>query len=57
MIYYDSNKDRSEEFGWKKVKDEQIPTEQEQNRWGIIMLVVSLGLIIIGFLGVNYGIQ
>ena len=57
MIYYDSNKDRSEEFGWKKVKDEQIPTEQEQNRWGIIMPVVSLGLIIIGFLGVNYGIQ
>jgi hypothetical protein len=50
MIQYDSNKDRSEEFGWKKVKDEKRPTEQEQNRWGKILVIFSLLLIATVFL-------
>jgi hypothetical protein len=57
MIQYDPKKDRSEQFGWKKVKDEQIPTEQEQDQWSAIIILFTLGIIIIGFLGGIYGIQ
>jgi hypothetical protein len=49
MIYYDPDKDRSEEFAWKKYYDERRPTEQEQDRWSKIMLLFSVILIIIGF--------
>ena len=41
----------------KKVKDEQIPTEQEQDQWSAIIILFTLGIIIIGFLGGIYGIQ
>jgi hypothetical protein len=56
MIYYDPNKDRSEEFGWKKVCDERIPSEEEQDRWGFITVIFCIGVIVIGFLGSQYGI-
>ncbi len=32
-VEYDPDKDRSEEFGWKKIQDETQPTEQEQDAW------------------------
>lgn len=41
---YDPTKDRSEEFGWKKVCDEHVPTEEEQTFWGKIILLVSIKL-------------
>jgi hypothetical protein len=53
MIYYDSNKDRSEEFGWKKVCDEGVPTEEEQDRWGKITLVCA---VLFGAIGLIYGL-
>jgi hypothetical protein len=33
MVKYDPLKDRSEEYGWSKVKDETPPTEAEQAVW------------------------
>jgi hypothetical protein len=47
MIHYDSAKDRSEEFGWRKVCDEHVPTEKEQDRaaWSIIILTIGLAII------------
>jgi hypothetical protein len=33
MVKYDPLKDRSEECGWTKVKDETPPTEAEQAAW------------------------
>jgi hypothetical protein len=56
MIKYDPTKDRSEEFGWKKVCDEHCPTEEEQNRWGVIMVIFSIGIIVVSFLGSQYGL-
>lgn len=46
-VEYDPDKDRSEEFGWKKVKDEYVPTEQEQDAWAgyILWLVVVFCLV------------
>jgi hypothetical protein len=44
MIHYDPLKDRSEEFGWRKVCDEHVPTDEEQDRWGKITFVVAVCL-------------
>jgi hypothetical protein len=33
MVKYDPLKDRSEECGWSKVKDETPPTDAEQSAW------------------------
>ena len=46
-IEYDSDRDRSEEFGWSKVCNERVPTEQEQSAWATYTLwtVVALCLI------------
>jgi hypothetical protein len=38
MIHYDPKLDRSEEMGWKKYCDESVPTEEEQEFWGNIMI-------------------
>jgi hypothetical protein len=56
MIQYNPKKDRSEEFGWKKVCDEYIPSEEEQDRWGVITVIFCISVIVIGFLGSQYGI-
>jgi hypothetical protein len=53
MIFYNPDKDRSEEFGWKKLRDEYSPTEREQDLWGLITIIFSLIMITIGGL---YGI-
>jgi len=45
MIRYDSSKDRSEEFGWKKVCDEHVPTEEEQRFWSNVIIVFAASLI------------
>jgi hypothetical protein len=45
MIRYDSSKDRSEEFGWKKVCDEHVPTEEEQRFWSNVIIVFAVSLI------------
>lgn len=37
-IEYDSERDRSEEFGWKKIKDETVPSEAEQQVWATYTL-------------------
>lgn len=37
---YDKSKDQSERFGWKKIQDEHVPTEEEQNRWAVISLII-----------------
>jgi hypothetical protein len=42
MIKYDPSKDRSEEFGWKKFCDETKPTEEEQDRWGKVLVAFAL---------------
>jgi hypothetical protein len=42
MVRYDSSKDRSEEFGWKKVCDEHVPTDEEQRFWGNAMIIFAL---------------
>ncbi len=39
---YDPTKDRSEEFGWKKLGDEHVPTDEEQDFWGKITIGFSL---------------
>jgi hypothetical protein len=49
-LYYDPNQDRSEEFGWKKVCDEQKATEEEQDRWGKWSLVIIAKLTALGFI-------
>ena len=36
--------DRSEDFGWKKVSEETRPTEDEQQRWSLISIVVAVAL-------------
>ncbi len=41
-MMYDPTKDRSVEAGWKRVCDEQVPTEDEQDRWGKVMLSVAV---------------
>ena len=41
-VYYDESKDRSEEFGWKKYCDEQVPTEEEQVFWGNVIFTFVL---------------
>jgi len=46
MVHYDPKLDRSEEFGWKKVCDESVPTEQEQEFWGNIMIGYALFTIV-----------
>lgn len=52
MVQYDPKKDRSEEFGWKKVCDEHLPTEQEQQFWGNVTLAVGLFLATVTVVGV-----
>jgi hypothetical protein len=36
MYYYNPDKDRSEQCGWRKVCDEKSPTDSEQNFWGVV---------------------
>jgi hypothetical protein len=43
-VHYDESKDRSEKFGWKKVCDEQVPTEEEQVFWGNVGFTVAIVL-------------
>ena len=43
MIYRPEN-DRSEDFGWKKVSEETRPTEDQQQRWSLISIVVAVAL-------------
>lgn len=47
---YDSANDRSEEFGWKKVCDEHVPTEQEQLFWSKIWAATAVALIALAVL-------
>ena len=56
MVYYDTSKDRSEEFGWKKVCDEHIPSEKEQNVGSILILSFTVGIILISILRGSYGV-
>jgi hypothetical protein len=49
MTNYDPDKDQSEKYGWKKICEEHIPTE-ENERWGRIMLLSVGALILIAFL-------
>ena len=44
-IEYDSDRDRSEEFGWSKVCDETVPLEAEQawatyTLWSVVVFCV-----------------
>jgi hypothetical protein len=41
-MHYNPDKDRSKEFGWKKVCDEHIPTEEEQRYWGNVIIIFTL---------------
>jgi len=50
MVHYNPKLDRSEEFGWKKVCDEHIPTAAEQKFWGrvtVVFAVVVAALVLI----------
>ena len=49
MVHYDPKLDRSEEFGWKKVCDEHVPTEAEQAFWGNVMIGYVLFSIVLLF--------
>lgn len=44
-MYYNPDNDQSEKFGWKKVCDEHVPTEQEQKYWAKVWAVASVALI------------
>jgi hypothetical protein len=44
MLHYDPKLDRSEEFGWKKVCDEHVPTAAEQEFWGRVTVVFTVAL-------------
>jgi hypothetical protein len=41
-MVYNPKLDRSEQAGWKKYCDETVPTEQEQQFWGHITVVVAV---------------
>ena len=41
-VTYDPDQDQSERFGWPKYCDEHTPSEQEQKRWGLIMVLSTL---------------
>jgi hypothetical protein len=56
MVYYNTSKDRSEEFGWKKVCDEHIPSKEEQTKGSILILSFTVGIILTSILGGSYGI-
>jgi len=43
-MYYDPDKDRSEEFGWKKVCDESKATPEEESLWTKITLFITANL-------------
>jgi hypothetical protein len=49
MVYYDPKLDRSEEFGWKKVCDEAVPTAEEQKFWGNVMIGYAVFMIAVLF--------
>ena len=49
-MFYDPDKDRSEEFGWKKWCDERKPSEEEQNRWSKISALVAAKVATLGLL-------
>ena len=49
MVHYDPRLDRSEEAGWKKVCDESVPTEAEQEFWGNIMIGYVLFTVVMLF--------
>lgn len=53
---YNSAKDRSEEFGWKRVCEEHVPTDQEQEFWGNLSMVLTLLLAAFTIIGNYYGI-
>ena len=55
-MHYDLNKDRSEEFDYKKITEEYIPTEEEQNLWSKITIIFSVVFVAIAFIGRQYGI-
>ena len=46
-VNYDETRDQSEQFGWKKVKDERRPSEEEQERWSryCALIVAKLGAV------------
>lgn len=46
-VDYDETRDQSERFGWKKVKDERHPSEEEQERWSwyCALIVAKLGVV------------
>ena len=46
-MYYDETKDQSERFGWKKVCDEHVPTEDEQIFWGNVMIAFAVVMVLI----------
>jgi hypothetical protein len=55
MYKYDPGKDRSEEYGWKKVCDEHQPTEEEQKFWGnVILATVAIMTCVIFFIPGEY---
>jgi len=49
-MHYDPDKDQSERFGWKKWREEERPTEEEQNRWGKWSLAIIAKLTALGFI-------
>ena len=49
-VTYDPSQDQSEHYGWSKYSDEQEPTQQDQDRWGVIMLLFTGILIIISMI-------
>ena len=47
-MYYDPDKDQSEQFGWRKVCDQQPPPQSEQNFWsGVYILFAGVVNILI----------
>ena len=48
LMIYDPAKDRSEEFGWKKLCNEHVPTEQEQDFWAMRLTAASLLVVLLG---------
>lgn len=49
-IEYDSDRDRSDHYGWLPVRDEARPTESQQLLWSKITVVFAVVLAELGLL-------
>lgn len=52
-VTYDPEQDQSQQHGWLKFCDEHQPTESEQDRWGRIMIAITLIMSLIALISLS----